>query len=238
MTVAAPKILKTQFDSHEALAIGVARTIEAVINAAIASRGQAAIALSGGTTPRPAYAKLAEANCDWSKVTIALVDERWVAADDPRSNQCMLQETLLKGASAARFVPLYSASDSDPYAGAPKADIAMQSIDRPFDLVLLGLGSDGHTASLFPGGDTLVEGLNMSSGKQVIAMTAPGADEARVTMTLPAILDAKRIILAFTGPAKVRAYDDALKDGPVEAMPIRAVLHQTQVPVDVFYVEG
>src|SRR5690606_14632384 len=96
-------------------------------------------------------------------------------------------------------------------------------------------GEDGHTASLFPGGDRLAEALDMQSGRMVTGMTAPGAPEPRITLTLPAILASRRILLMFAGPAKKAAYDQALLSGPVEDMPIRAILHQHLVSLDVYY---
>lgn len=226
--------LATQFDSAEALAAGVARSIADTIKHAVAERGHAAIALSGGSTPRLALKRLAREPLPWPQVTITLVDDRWVPPAQPRSNHGMLNETLLDAARAARFVPLFT-GDADPHMAAAKVEAALAAIPRPFDMVLLGMGEDGHTASLFPGGDRLAEALDMQSGRMVTAMTAPGAPEPRITLTLPAILASRRILLMFAGPAKKAAYDQALQAGPVEDMPVRAVLRQARAPLDVYY---
>jgi 6-phosphogluconolactonase len=226
--------LATQFDTGEALAAGVARSIAGTIRDAVEKRGMAAIALSGGSTPRAALTALAREPLPWPQVTITLVDDRWVPPEQPRSNYGMLTETLLDAARAARFIPLFT-GDADPHMAEAKVEAHLAAIPRPFDMVVLGLGEDGHTASLFPGGDRLAEALDMASGRTVMAMTAPGAPEPRITLTLPGILESRRILLMFASPAKKAAYDRALKDGPVEDMPVRAVLRQRHVPVDVYY---
>jgi 6-phosphogluconolactonase len=226
--------LATQFDSGDALAAGVARSIADTIRDAVAQRGRAAIALSGGSTPRPALRALAREPLPWPQVTITLVDDRWVPPEQPRSNHGMLNETLLDATRAARFIPLFT-GDADPHMAEAKVEAHLAAIPRPFDLVVLGLGDDGHTASLFPGGDRLADALDMQSGRTVMAMTAPGAPEPRITLTLSAILESRRILLMFAGAEKKAVYDAALKDGPVEAMPVRAVLCQRHVPLDVYY---
>ena len=225
--------LMTEFDSEEALAEGVARSIAETIREAVKARGHASLALSGGSTPQKALRKLAMMTLPWPQVTITLVDDRWVAPSLPRSNQGMLMKVLLHDAPAARFVPLFT-GDADPYAGAPRVEAALKGVPRPFDLVLLGMGTDGHTASLFPGGDTLKDAMDMTSGRRVAAMTAPDALEARITLTLPAILDTRHILLLFAGAEKRATYKKALEKGPVEEMPVRAILRQTEVPVDVY----
>jgi len=226
--------LATQFDTEESLSVGVARTMAETIRDAVARRGRAAVALSGGMTPKAALKRLAQEALPWPQVTITLVDDRWVPPELPRSNHGMLNETLLNVAKAARFVPLFT-GDADPYVAASKAEANLSVVPRPFDLVLLGMGGDGHTASLFPGGDMLAQALDMESGRRVMAMTAPGAPEPRITLTLPAILESRRILLMFAGKDKKAAYDRALADGPVEEMPVRAVLRQRHVPLDVYY---
>jgi 6-phosphogluconolactonase len=226
-------ILKTQFETAAALAVGVARSVAASINAAIAVRGRATVALSGGSTPKAAYALLAREDVDWEKVTVTLCDDRWVPSEDPRSNERLLRETLFAGGAAPRFLPLYT-GDADPHDGAGKAEATLAGL-WPFDLALLGMGEDGHTASLIPGGDTLMEGLDPATPHRLLGLTAESVPEPRITMTLPALLDCRRILVVFAGEAKREVYREALSGGPVEAMPIRGVLNQQDVPVDVFY---
>jgi 6-phosphogluconolactonase len=165
---------------------------------------------------------------------VTLVDERWVPAGHPRSNARLVAGKLLKyRAAAARFVPLYSK------AGGPEEAIssvlaAVATMPMPFDAVVLGMGADGHTASFFPGGDRLAEALDAANPALLTAMNAPGAGEPRMTFTLAAILASGLIALHIEGKEKKAVLETALADGPVEDMPVRALLRSGR-PVIVFW---
>lgn len=220
------------FQTGAEAAADIAARMAAVMTDAIAERGVAAIAVSGGRSPRPVFEALAEADLDWSKVVVTLVDERWVAADDADSNEKLVRETLLQGAAAkARFVPMKTDA-ADAYAGQAEVEAAFADLPWPLDIVLLGMGEDGHTASLFPQAAELAEGL--SSSARTIAVTPPAAPHQRLSLTASAILAARHVFLQISGNAKTAVYSNALEEGPIEQLPIRLALHQDSTPVEVW----
>lgn len=213
-------------------AADMAQTIAGLLDDAITARGVATIALSGGRSPRAMLAALREQPVDWTKVVVTLVDERWVAPDHADSNERLVRETLLQGAaSAARFVPMKNDA-ADAYAGQDACEAAMAALPWPFDIMLLGMGEDGHTASLFPGAAELAEGLTTQA--LTLAVTPPAAPHQRLSLSLHAILDSRLILLQIGGAAKEAVYRAALADGVVEEMPVRAALLQGDVPVRVW----
>lgn len=217
-------------------AADLATRIATLLTDAIATRGTASIALSGGRSPKPVLEALAATPLDWSKAVVTLVDERWVAPDAPDSNERLLRETLLTGpAAAARFVPMKNDAP-DAYAGQASVEAAFATIPWPLDIVLLGMGEDGHTASLFPQAAELADGL--SSAARTIAVTPPAAPHQRLSLTASAILAARHIFLQIGGDAKRAVYMRACGDGPVEQFPIRIALHQDSTPVEVWISAG
>lgn len=223
------------FDSRAELADALSAAIVKDLAAGIARRGSASLAVSGGSTPAMLFEKLsANSELDWSRVVITLVDERWVDETSDRSNAGLVKRTLLQGeASSAGFAPLYGGGESPDSDAIMQVNGALASIPQPFDAVILGMGSDGHTASFFPGGDTLDQAL--TDPGPVIALEAPGAGEPRVTWTLPRLMDTGALYLHIEGAAKSDTLDKALGDGPVAEMPVRAVLRQEKVAVHVYW---
>lgn len=220
------------FPDAASAAANLAARIADILADAIATRGIAAIALSGGRSPKPVLEALALTPLDWDKIVVTLVDERWVAPDHADSNERLLRETLLTGAAAAaRFVPMKTAA-ADAYAGQTLAEDAFTTLPWPLDIVLLGMGEDGHTASLFPNAAELADGL--TSTARTIAVMPPAAPHQRLSLTASAILSARHIFLQIGGSAKKAVYDRALADGPVEDLPIRLALHQSATPVEVW----
>ena len=223
------------FENLDSLFVTLAALIAAQLRAALEARPVASLVVAGGRTPAAFLGHLSNEALAWERVFVTLTDERWVGSDDPASNAAMLRKTLLVGPAApARFIPLYT--------GAPTPDEALQSVSvglatipRPFDIMVLGMGDDGHTASLFPGADNLGAALAPQNGQPCMAIRAPGAPQPRITLTLPTLLDARSLFVLFTGPSKRRTYELACKSGPIEDMPIRGVLRNAAVPVDVFY---
>lgn len=217
----------------DALAQKLGRTLAE----AVARQGSASLVVSGGRTPEALFERLAGLDADrapdWSRVAVTLADERWVPPSDPASNEALVRRTLLTGqAAAARFVPLYT-GHATPEQGEAACAEALRDLPRPFDAVLLGMGEDGHTASLFPRAATLAGALAGPAACR--AVRAPGAPQPRMTLTLPALLNSRRIHLLVTGAGKRAALEDALAPGPVEAMPVRAVLRQDGIPVEVHW---
>jgi len=225
----------TKFDSIEALSGALARQLAALLNAAIAARGLASLVVSGGKSPVPLFGLLREEQLDWSRICIALADERWVDPGDANSNEKLVRDELLRGpAAAARFHGLKNGAPT-PDMGAVSAWETFARVPRPFDAVLLGMGDDGHTASLFPGSPNLLRALNPAAVAGCVGMWAPAPPQARLSLNLSALLDSRRIVLLISGAGKWRTYLAAGAPGPVEEMPVRAVLQQTHTPVQVMW---
>ncbi len=221
-------------DGADLARAGAARTAEHLA-AAIRDRGRATLLLAGGSTPAPMFRALATADLDWSKVTVAQVDERFVPPDSPQSNARMIRETLLTGpAAAARFVPLWSAA-ADLAAAADAADAAMAGLPRPWDVVVLGMGEDGHFASLFPGSAQLAAGLSPDTDRLCLAVDPhdPAPREPRLSLTLSTLLDARHILLMIRGETK-RGVVEAARAGDA-VLPIHAVLSQSRAPLSLLW---
>ena len=221
-------IERRSFADKPTLAKELAESVADRIRTAIADRGTASIAVSGGSTPGPFLQALGKTkDIDWSKVIVTLVDERWVDEMSNRSNALLVNERMLQGPAAiARFLPLYSGGDEPTPELVAKTNASLANLPRPFAAVILGMGGDGHTASFFPGGDTLAEAL--SAPGPALAIHAPGAGESRITLTLPYLLNTDGLYLHIEGEEKAVVLDIALSEGPTEDMPIRAVLRSGQ----------
>jgi 6-phosphogluconolactonase len=223
------------FETPDDLANALAAAIAVRLREAIASRRQATLVVPGGKSPQATFERLAQETLDWIAVTVGLTDERWVSTDDASSNEAFVRRALLTGRAAdARFVGLYT-GDESPEAGEAACAERLNALLRPFDAVLLGMGDDGHTASLFPGAAALGAALDFKSRQHCLAFRAPGIVRARMTLTLPALLDARVVYLLFAGAAKRLTFDAALAEGPIETMPVRALLRQQRTPLEVFW---
>ncbi len=215
--IANKRIFKTSAILAETLATDVANWLKK----AIVRKGSAVIAVSGGTTPKPFLASLSKQKLDWSKVAITLVDERQVPEDNPRSNARLVRDNLrCNEAASAQFVPLYL----NPLIGRIAA----------FDVAILGMGNDGHTASFFPGGDNLTKAIDLTNSDAVITMNAAGAGEPRLTFTLQRLLAASHLCLHIQGQDKMQVLERALGGTDALEMPVRAVLHSAK-PLDVYW---
>ncbi|MDO9598212.1 MAG: 6-phosphogluconolactonase [Azoarcus sp.] len=200
----------------------------------IARRGSASLVLSGGRTPRGLFARLAATDLAWDRVCITLADDRWVPPDHADSNERTVRSVLLQDkAAAARFIPLYNGA-ADPWAGLDAARAALAELPRPFDVVVLGMGEDGHTASLFPAADTLPPPSSATCA-DCIGIRPAKAPHDRLSLTPAALLDSRLIALHFTGAGKWSVLCEALKPGAVETFPVRTIIQQDQVPCHVFW---
>lgn len=227
-------IKRHDFPSAEALADALADAVAANLADGIAKRGTGVFAVSGGSTPKRFFKALATRDLDWSQVIVTLVDERWVAPSSDRSNAKLVHDLLLTGnAAKARFVPLWSGGEEPTVSTVSDTNAKLAALPMPFDAVILGMGNDGHTASFFPGGDTLDTAL--TSKGPALPLKAPGAGEPRITLTLPVLLNTRSLYLHIEGSEKATTLERAMADGPVEAMPVRAVLRQTMTPVHIYY---
>src|ERR1700755_2159951 len=168
------KVNRHEFADRLTLGDELAKDIASKLAAAVKDRGKASLAVSGGSTPKLMFAVLAEQEIDWSKVTVTLVDERWVDTDSDRSNARMVAEHLFHHEShTASFVPLFDRAHKDNVDNAlDNVGARIDALGLPFDAVLLGMGSDGHTASFFPGGDNLAAAIDPNGKRTVVSMRA------------------------------------------------------------------
>jgi 6-phosphogluconolactonase len=202
------------------------------INSAYTAHGQASLAVSGGRTPEHIFPLLSQADLDWKRVAITLADERWVAPTHPDSNEGLTRRLLLQGpASAATFTGLKT-EHKDPFDGQTTAETALATLGWPLDAILLGMGEDGHIASLFPG-----QGDWLDAPGKTLAVTALQDRQARMSLTPKALLDSRHIYLVITGPDKRATFDAALQSGSVTELPVRLILHQSRVPITVYCVD-
>jgi len=219
----------------ETLSHELGAQIAAALTAAIEARGTASLVVSGGRSPVKFFETLRSRPLDWSRVCIALADERWVSPDDAASNERLVRDVLLKDrAAAARFLGLKNGAPT-PDLGAVSAWETFARVPRPFDAVVLGMGDDGHTASLFPGSPNLHSALNPSAAAGCVGMWSPVAPHPRLSLNVTALLDARRVVVLINGESKWSTYAAACAPGPVADMPVRAVLRQSRTPVAVLW---
>lgn len=228
-----------KFGDRPSMITSLADAICERLETAIGARDAAGLIVSGGSGPIPLFEALARRKLPWGKVTVSLADERWVGSALPDSNERLVRTTLLtEYARNARFVPLKTRHVIPEHAE-DECESALATMPSPFDVVVLGMGEDGHTASLFPGADQLAAALDLNSRRQCLAITPkflpPNAPYPRMTLTLRRLLDSRWIALLLAGQAKLDVYQQALAGENVESMPVRAVLHQDQTPVVTYW---
>jgi 6-phosphogluconolactonase len=214
------------YPDREFLMLGLANVMAGQLADFLRREGRASLCVPGGTTPGPIFDTLSGVDLDWANVAVFLNDERWVGEDSPRSNTRLLRERLLRGkAAAASLIPLYAAAD------APEAKVEELAEGLrphlPISVLLLGMGADMHTASLFPGADRLTEAL-AADAPIVLPMRADAAGEPRITLTAPVLKGAMNIHILIVGNEKREALERALTLPPEEA-PVRAVLDNATV---------
>ncbi|MQT11415.1 6-phosphogluconolactonase [Rhizobiales bacterium Sp-1] len=223
------------FPDRGALAAALAGAVADSLRQRIARDGAASLAVSGGRTPERFFEALGGIDLDWSKVTVTLVDERWVDETSDRSNAALVRRALLAGrASAATFVPLYNGA-ATPDEGRDAVERTIAALPHPFAAVILGMGDDGHTASFFPGGDHLAAAVDLDNPARVTTMHAGGAGEARITLTLAELLRTDHLALHIEGDGKKAVLEKAQGDGPILDMPIRAALCQSVRPITIYW---
>lgn len=215
-----------EYADREMLTIDLANKLAGELTEALEHEERVLFAVPGGTTPGPVFDDLCAVDLDWSRVDVMLTDERWVPEDHARSNTRLLRERLLVDrAAAARYVPMYLPGDTP---DARLADLETNIVPNlPINVLLLGMGDDMHTASLFPGADTLKAAL-AADAPVLMAVNAPGAPEPRVTLTARVLDGALSKHIVILGEAKRAALERARKSSAEEA-PVAAVLTETEV---------
>ena len=223
------------YDSEDEMAAAVAGDVGFIIESAIDARGNALIALPAGKTPGPIFAKLAQAELPWKRVTIVPTDDRLVKMDNELSNIRMIAGHFIR--SGARVFPI-AAEIADYRLAGNGADARLQDLPWPPDLVWLGMGDDGHTASIFAGPD-LEDALNAPKERRAVGvMPDPlpaDAPVARVTLTRSSILAAKTLLITITGQAKRDMLEQAIEDGHSSKLPIGRVLAECEQPIDIHW---
>jgi 6-phosphogluconolactonase len=218
-------ILET-YPDRDLMMLGLANIIAGQLGEFLRRDGKATLCVPGGTTPGPIFDTLSGVDLDWANVAVVLNDERWVPEASDRSNTRLLRERLIRGRAAqARLLPLYAPAEQPEEMLAALEDGIRPYL--PISVLLLGMGADMHTASLFPGADRLEEALSPHA-PILLPMRAEAAVEPRVTLTAPVLRDAFHIHILITRPEKRAALDRAMTLTPLEA-PVRAVLDNATV---------
>lgn len=227
------------FSTREALDTQLSEQVAEVLRAAISERGKAVLVLSGGSTPLQFFQDLSKKDLPWDKVTVTLADERWVPVDHEDSNERLVRNLLLTNkAAAAAFLSLKNDHEKAKE-GEAELEEQLHKLGR-FDLVILGMGGDGHTASLFPKASVLAQAVAMDSGKSCMAVDPVTAPHQRMTMTLPRLLNSEQIYIHIAGAEKKAVLEEAARRqtfAEKNELPISFVLQQTQTPVSIYWAE-
>lgn len=224
------KKFRTPHDLNVDLALRVAWHLETDISL----HGRATAVVSGGRTPIGFFQQLAKQDIAWDRVSITLADERWVDASHSDSNERLVRENLLiHRATDASFISLKNKAMSA-QEGQKELATRLKQVGK-FSAVVLGMGNDGHTASLFPGMTNLVSGLDMESGLDCLATSPDTAPHERITLTLPRLLRSTIMFLHLTGTSKLQMLEEVLEGRDIYEFPIRSVLQQKVTDLEIFY---
>ncbi|WP_332065405.1 6-phosphogluconolactonase [Bartonella sp. CB189] len=226
---------RLNFETPTALALALADRVAAELSVSVREHRRAVLAVSGGKTPELFFHYLSKADIDWQNIIITLVDERFVPIDHERSNEYVVRRYLLQNfAAKARFVGLYHKTVTVELAAFSAAS-RINTLPRPFDVVVLGMDVDGHTASFLPDADRLKQALDLRTRALVLPIHAKSAPEPRLTLTLPIILQARYIVLHFEGLQKRDCFEEVCQDGSEMQMPVRAILRYAHHLLQVYW---
>jgi len=225
-----------EFAASEALAEDLAETVARRLAGAIEKRGMATIAVSGGSTPPPFFQALSRKKIDWGRVIVTLVDERFVPPSSERSNAALATRYLLQNdAAQAKFIGLYQPAETVEEA-AENADEEISSLPLPLDVVVLGMGPDGHTASFFPDAEDIALKLG-AHDRHVLPIYAKSVGEPRLTLSMPLICAARFVALHIEGQEKRRVLQTALASDTAK-LPVRVAVEQAVAPVAIYWAPG
>ncbi len=223
------------FAAPSLLAAELANVVAGRLRDSIRERGEAVLAVSGGSTPATFFRVLARKQLDWNAVTVTLIDERFVPPTSFRSNERLVKLNLLQAnASAARFVGLYDDEGIDD--AAARAIDRLSSMMQSIDVTVLGMGTDGHTASFFADAGNLDALLDPDGGMQVLSVQSETAGEPRLTLTLGLLKSARHTYVHIEGRAKRELLADILAER--KSAPIGTVLEKLKHPADIYWAPG
>lgn len=224
-------MIEQRFDARDAASAAAAARIAELLEYRLEHQPRASLVVSGGTSPLDCFRALAGTPLDWGRVEVSLSDERWVPPDHEDSNEKLARETLLVGAaSAAELKPVY-AEGMTPERRCEDLQDPLPVL--PFSCSLIGMGADGHFASLFPDADNLDLGLDVECGRLYVPVATEASPHPRVSMTLAGISRSDEIVLLFFGEEKLAVYEQAREDA--NGFPVSKLLRQKRAPVRVFW---
>jgi len=229
----------------QSLAEHLAGEIAVVLNQAISDNGRAVVAFSGGSTPKPMFQALSQHDIEWSKVVVTLVDERWVDESHELSNGAFLKAHLIDliDGDKPAFCPLYQPAESvedsftvvlDQYCELTHSDV---SSPAGFDLVVLGMGGDGHTASFFPDAPNIADLVDPNTSAVLLSCESATTQVARITWSVPMLLSSPNLILHITGVGKSEVFQKACEESDAQILPIRSMLFQDKTELQVYYAD-
>jgi 6-phosphogluconolactonase len=212
-------------DSAQQVALELADTVSELLTARLLKAERVSIAVSGGTTPVPFFRALSCKNLDWGRVDVVLADDRWVDETDSASNTKLVKESLLRNnAAAARYFSLKQEGDT-PEKGLEAAETELARLTLPLDVLILGMGNDGHTASLFPDAPELAHAMDAKTRESVATMTPPSQAQQRITLTYALMREARYTALHLKGSDKLDTLKQAMEQpADLFTMPVRGFL--------------
>ncbi len=221
------------FSSRQAAALQVAELMAGAIRSRLAAQDRASIVVTGGSSPSNVYAALSEEDLDWGRVDVVLSDERWVPASHDDSNEGLVRRTLATAhATPANILPFHAAGTTLE-ARCDWLDDALRSLPSPFASTLLGVGPDGHFASLFPDAANLAAALDPDGKRLCVPVHTAASPYGRISLTMPCLLASESILLLIFGDDKRHMLEQAAAGQP--DLPVAHLLQQTQTPVRVFW---
>jgi len=219
-------------NSAESLDIDLSLRIGQLLTQSISENGCASIAVSGGRSPIGLFEKLSKINLDWSKVELTLVDERWVDAKNENSNELVVRKHLIQNqATQVKFFPIKNSAKNSKEEQVLHEQV-LQKIKLPFDVIILGMGEDGHTASLFPCCKELTQAMDPNNQQKCIVTKPKNAPYERISLTFSTISKAKNLILHIRGSSKLQTFELAMTLKDANKMPIYAFMEQ---PLEIYW---